>query len=200
MQAMIGHVMPDSPAAKAGIQDGDRIVKLDGKKNPTWEDVELKEVTSAYRPMHLTIERDGKRFDTTVTPILSERLGVGYAGWDERGEIQLGARRAGMPGGQGRPQEGRPAPRRERAADAFADQVPRDHREQRRQADARSNSQRDGQKHDVTVQPVFAKLDGPARWMIGVKPEPKLHYRRLHAFRCRRRSANRCTRTPRAPC
>ena len=33
---------------------------LDGKKNPTWEDVDLKEVTSAYRPMHLTIERDGK--------------------------------------------------------------------------------------------------------------------------------------------
>ena len=39
LQAIIGHVMPDSPAAKAGIQDGDRIVGLDGKKNPTWEDV-----------------------------------------------------------------------------------------------------------------------------------------------------------------
>ena len=56
MQANIGHVMPDSPAAKAGIQDGDRIVKLDGKTNPTWEDVGLKEVTGAYRPMHLTID------------------------------------------------------------------------------------------------------------------------------------------------
>src|SRR6476469_2585056 len=74
MQAIIGHVMADSAAAKAGIQDGDRIVALDGKKNPTWEDVGLKEVTSAYRPMHLTIERSGKRFDTTVTPALSERL------------------------------------------------------------------------------------------------------------------------------
>ncbi len=39
MEAVIGHVMPDSPAAKAGIQDGDRIVGLDGKQNPTWEDV-----------------------------------------------------------------------------------------------------------------------------------------------------------------
>ena len=68
MQAVIGHVMPDSPAAKAGIQEGDRIVRLDGKKNPTWEDIGLKEIASAYRPMHLTIERDGKRFDTAVTP------------------------------------------------------------------------------------------------------------------------------------
>src|SRR3984893_2903495 len=97
MKAVIGHVLPDSPAAKAGIQDGDRIVKLDGKNNPTWEDVDLKEVSSAYRPMFLTIERNGKRYDTTVVPILSERPGIGFAGWDERGEVQLGAVEAGYP-------------------------------------------------------------------------------------------------------
>src|SRR6476659_1260780 len=97
MQAIIGHVMADSAAAKAGIQDGDRIVALDGKKNPTWEDVGLREVTSAFRPMHLTIERNGTRFDTTVTPVLSERLGVGFAGWDERGQIQLASVEAGYP-------------------------------------------------------------------------------------------------------
>src|SRR5437764_1914117 len=82
LQAIVGHVMPDSPAAKAGIQDGDRIVGLEGKKNPTWEDVGLKEVTSAYRQMHITVERNGKRFDTIVTPVLNERIGVGFAGWD----------------------------------------------------------------------------------------------------------------------
>ena len=88
-QAMIGHVMADSPAAKAGIQDGDRIVNMDGKNNPTWEDVGMKEATSAFRPMHLTIERNGRGFDATVTPVLSERLGGGYAGWDERGEVPV---------------------------------------------------------------------------------------------------------------
>src|SRR6185369_15396160 len=51
LQAISGHVMPDSPAAKAGILGGDRIVAMDGKQNPTWEDVGLKEVTSAYRQM-----------------------------------------------------------------------------------------------------------------------------------------------------
>src|ERR1035437_9945238 len=90
MQAIIGFVMPDSPAAKAGIQEGDCIVKLDGKENPTWEEVGLKDVDSAYRPMHLTIQRNGKRFDTTVTPTLGERSGLGFAGWDEHGQIQLG--------------------------------------------------------------------------------------------------------------
>src|SRR3954463_13858445 len=43
MEPIIGHVAVDTPAAKAGILDGDRIVKLDGKANPTWEDVIMKE-------------------------------------------------------------------------------------------------------------------------------------------------------------
>ena len=47
--------------------------------------------------MYVTIDRNGRRFDTSVTPILSERLGVGFAGWDERGEIQLGDVEANFP-------------------------------------------------------------------------------------------------------
>src|SRR5258707_7820456 len=73
LQAVIGHVMVDSPAAKAGIQDNDRIVRLDGKKTPTWEDIALKEISGAYRPMHLTIERNGRYFDTADTPTLGHR-------------------------------------------------------------------------------------------------------------------------------
>src|SRR5690242_21022849 len=97
LDPVIGHVAADSPAAKAGLQDGDHIVKLDNKVNPTWEDVIVKEAEGAYRPLRLTVERAGKRFDTVVTPILSERLGIGYAGWDERGEIQLVEVEAGFP-------------------------------------------------------------------------------------------------------
>src|SRR5689334_266672 len=97
LAAVIGHVMPDSPAAKAGIQDGDKIVALDGKQNPNWEDINMREATSAYRELHLTIERSGQRIDTTVTPILNERVGMGFAGWDERGQVQLGKVEAGYP-------------------------------------------------------------------------------------------------------
>ena len=174
LQAVIGHVVPDSPAAKAGIQDGDRIVKLDDTKNPTWEDVGLKEVSSAYRPMYLTIERDGKRFDTVVTPTLSERLGFGYAGWDERGEVQLGAVEPGYPAEKEGLQKG----------DVLVSVNGQPIHSVYKFQELTKNSggqpiqivySRAGETRTCAVQPVYAKLDGPARWMIGVAPQQKLH-------------------------
>ncbi len=35
----IGYVVPDSAAAKAGLQEGDRIVQIGDTANPTWEDI-----------------------------------------------------------------------------------------------------------------------------------------------------------------
>jgi regulator of sigma E protease len=175
MQAIIGHVMPDSPAAKAGIQDGDRIVRLDGKQNPNWEDVGLKEVASAFRPMSLTIERGGKRFDTTVTPVLGERSGVGFAGWDERGQIQLAEVTPHLPADQAGLRKG----------DVLLTVNGQPIHSQIKFQEITRNSggkpieiefERNGQKRQVTVQAVFAKVDGPPeRWMIGVLPQQKLN-------------------------
>jgi len=173
MQAIIGHVMPDSPAAKAGILDGDRIVKLNGKNDPNWEDVGLKEIAGAYQPMYLTIERNGARFDTVVTPILSERTGVGFAGWDERGQVQLGSVEPGMPADQAGMRKG----------DLLLEVNGTPIHSQFKFQELTKNSggkpidivyERSGRRQHVTIQPVFAKIDGPARWMIGVMPQQKL--------------------------
>ena len=66
--AVIGWVLPDSPAAKVGIQEGDRIVAIDGIENPTWEQVEPKVALSPNQEMHLTILHAGRTFETTVVP------------------------------------------------------------------------------------------------------------------------------------
>jgi regulator of sigma E protease len=174
MQAVIGHVTPDSPAAKAGIQDGDRIVKLDGKKNPTWEDVGLKTVTSAYRPMYLTIERNGKSFDTVVTPVANDRNGA-TAGWDERGEVQFAAIEPGYPADKAGLKKGDLLV----AVDGQPIHSVTKFQELTRNSGGKPlkiQVLRNGQAQDVTVQPVYAKLDGPPRWMIGVGPQQKLHF------------------------
>jgi regulator of sigma E protease len=174
MQAVIGHVTSDSPAGKAGIQDGDRIVKLDGQDNPTWEDVELKTVASAYRPMRLTVEHNnGTRFDTVVTPTLNERFGVGFAGWDPRGQIQLSTVEAGMPADLAGLKKG------DLLIEVNGEPI---HSNTKFQEITRNSGgkpidilyERNGERRKVTVQPVFAKLDAPARWMIGVLPQQKL--------------------------
>jgi regulator of sigma E protease len=173
LHAVIGHVMPDSPAAKAGLQDGDRIVRLYGKSDPDWEEVGLQEVESAFRPMDLTIDRNGKRFDTTVTPILSERTGVGYAGWDERGRIQLAGIEPGYPADKAGLKKGDLLV----AVNGQPIHSPTKFQEIVKNSGGKSleiEFQRKGVTERAAVTPSWAKLDGPAHWMIGVSPQQKL--------------------------
>jgi regulator of sigma E protease len=172
--AVIGAVTPATPAAKAGIQEGDRIVKLGGRRNPTWDDIIVKEVESAARPMQLTIARNGKEFDTTVTPVLDERSGVGNAGWSEKGEVQLGPVTSGMPAQKVGFQQG------DLILSANGHPI---HATVRFHEVIRGSGgkpvtiefQRNGKPMQVTVQPVWSGADGPARWVIGAYVEPKLN-------------------------
>jgi regulator of sigma E protease len=95
--AVVAHVMHDSPAAKAGIQDGDRIVRFDGKLNPTWEDISLKEIASAGRALDVEVERSGKIIHAAVTPVLDDHTGVGFAGWAPPAQVEVGDLTPGMP-------------------------------------------------------------------------------------------------------
>jgi len=87
--ATIGYVQKGSPADQAGLRDGDVIVEIDDVANPKWEDVLLREVASARRPMQVVYQRDGQRQETTVTPVLDSKTGVGSAGWEEHNQVQV---------------------------------------------------------------------------------------------------------------
>src|SRR5580658_628434 len=67
--AVIGHIQPDSPAAKAGIRPGDKIVRLNGKDNPDWEEIITKEIEGVQRTLTVTLERNGRQFPVSVTPV-----------------------------------------------------------------------------------------------------------------------------------
>ena len=66
--AVIGWVMENSPAEKAGIQAGDRIVRIDGLQNPTWEDVLLKSAIQGNQPLDLAVQRGDQILEKQIAP------------------------------------------------------------------------------------------------------------------------------------
>ncbi|HEX3820883.1 MAG TPA: RIP metalloprotease RseP [Candidatus Sulfotelmatobacter sp.] len=78
---VIGWVLKDTAAAKAGFEVGDRITRIDDVQNPNWEQVELKEALNPGQPLDVQIEREGKTIDKTVVPEATGVDRIGYAGW-----------------------------------------------------------------------------------------------------------------------
>src|ERR1700693_3660833 len=66
--AVVGWVNANTPAEKAGIQKGDRIVQVDDIQNPTWEQVDVKDALSPNQPLNFSIERSGKITEKTLVP------------------------------------------------------------------------------------------------------------------------------------
>jgi regulator of sigma E protease len=172
--AVIGHVQPDSPAAQAGLHTGDKIVRLNGKDNPDWEEIITKEIEGAQRTLTVTIERNGRQFPVSIMPVLDEKEGVGSAGWEGQNQIEVGSINEGYPADTAGLKKG----------DILlkVDNIPIHSHYTLPEVIRRSDGKpvtieytRDGVAHMVTMKPVFRNPDGTSmRWMIGVLPEIKL--------------------------
>ncbi len=79
--AVVGWVNPNTPAERAGIQIGDKIVRVDGIDNPNWEQVEIKDDLSPNQPLDFGIERDGKVMDKVLVPEPFGPNQYGDMGW-----------------------------------------------------------------------------------------------------------------------
>lgn len=171
----VGQVLPDSPAAKAGVKEGDRIVRIGDLVNPTWENIHLEVVSHAEVTLPVVLERGSRRIETSITPLLNERYGVGFAGWWQEAEVQVGPVSPGMPGEKAGLQEG----------DLLLsiNGVPIHSTQKTYELIQSSDGKpveivvlRHGQEKEITVKPAFSELDGPARWMIGFLPQLRTAY------------------------
>ena len=90
-------IEPDSPAAQAGLQPGDKILRIADKQDPTWEDVLTTESLNANRALPVNIERHGHRLTLWVTPKMDPKQGIGVAGWDGEQDVQIGQVLKGSP-------------------------------------------------------------------------------------------------------
>jgi regulator of sigma E protease len=172
--ATIGYIQKDSPAEKAGLHEGDRIVQIDNHVNPIWEDVMFETVASVKKPILVVVVRDGERINTTLTPAVDEKTGLGTAGWDEQNDVQIGGILSGMDAEKVGMQRGdillalnavriRSISRLHelvRASEGKPVQI---------------TYSRDGKQNTVTIHPAFSNLEaGGGRWMIGVQLDPRV--------------------------
>ncbi|HWB75158.1 MAG TPA: site-2 protease family protein, partial [Nannocystaceae bacterium] len=68
MPAVIGTVLSGSAADQAGLQQGDRIVAIEGEDIRSFREMRERIGDSPGVELRVQIERDGKRLDRTVTP------------------------------------------------------------------------------------------------------------------------------------
>ncbi len=65
---VLDQIVPDQPAARAGLRSGDLIVAVDGERVETWDRVVERIRESPGRPLRFDVDRDGARVSVEVTP------------------------------------------------------------------------------------------------------------------------------------
>ncbi len=78
---VIGWIEPGSPAAKADLQPGDWILRINDKKTDSWQDVELAVGTKPEKIITVDFKRDDRILEVELKTESRTRYNMGYAGF-----------------------------------------------------------------------------------------------------------------------
>jgi regulator of sigma E protease len=82
--SFIGYVDPKSPEAAMGIQEGDRIVEVDGQKVISWDDVQADTIFARTNVIPVVIEHNGVNKAYHLTATVSDTIGLKVLNLDPR--------------------------------------------------------------------------------------------------------------------
>lgn len=77
-EPLIDDVMPNSPAAQAGMVAGDTVTSINGQPIGTWNDLSGTVQKNPGQDLSFTVNRDGQKVDLTITPATVEDNGQQY--------------------------------------------------------------------------------------------------------------------------
>jgi regulator of sigma E protease len=176
---VIGAVLPDGAAAKAGFREGDRITSINQVQVKDWDDLMFQVAGNPGRPLRVTFDRGGKEMEATLTPEIDARDGIGTAGWMEQSEVQIG----GVQSGFDAERKGL------KTGDILVSVNGMPLRSAYRLRETVKNSggqpveivyRRDGREHTVTLVPAEGEIEpGKKGWLIGVQLQPRVVFVQL---------------------
>ena len=82
-------VLDGGAAMEAGLQDGDRIISLDGERICLYEEILLFNMLHKGGDVEMVYERDGSRYTTTITPRYNEEQGRYMLGFSNADYVEL---------------------------------------------------------------------------------------------------------------
>jgi regulator of sigma E protease len=166
--AVVQGVRKDSPAEQAGIQAGDRIIKIDGIENPTWEQVQPKVWLSPNQPLEITIQRGTQVLPKSVVPKAVTSSEVGSAGWFPEEPVVVGRLDPSLPAAKAGMKEddrivslnGKPVPSIESMIETL---------QQTKNQPVNLQVERGGQTLDFHLTPVLSQTEDPKeqRYRLG---------------------------------
>jgi len=99
--AVIGWVVDGSPADAAGLQVGDRIVRIENAQNPTWEDLSFKMLLNVDQPVEIAVQRGSAIMPMKITvPSDKETRQPGDPGWAPADTVRVDTVEKDMPAAQ----------------------------------------------------------------------------------------------------
>ena len=177
---VLAWVKQGSPTADVGLQAGDKIVRIDGIENPTWEQLEPKIWLSPNQPVQVSVQRGNETFEKTLTPKPITTSEVGWVGWFPDSPVTVGVLEPGMPAAKAGIQQGdrviaidgKPLPHIE----AMIEQL-----QETKSKPVELTILRDGKQFNVNLTPVLAKTEDPneKRYRIGFGHQPQMKVSRL---------------------
>ncbi|MFQ5695706.1 MAG: RIP metalloprotease RseP, partial [Terriglobia bacterium] len=179
--AVIGAVVANSPAEQAGLQPGDRIVRLGNLQDPTWQKLSIEAALTGAGKAQLEIEREGARLplDLTLPDNVSEDpFAVGWIP-DSRPVVQAvvadgPAQRAGLQVGDVLLElDGEPL-RPNLETNVFSDRL-----QETEGAPVVVTIERGGERRQVTIRPEFGDHPDGKRWIIGIQMGPQMVQKEL---------------------
>ena len=177
---VLAWVKPESPAAEAGLQLGDKITRIDGIENPTWEQLEPKIWLSPNQPVTVTVQRGDQVFEKTITPKPITTSEVGWVGWYPSNPVTVRELEPGMPAAKAGIKsgdrvvaiDGKPLPHIEAMIERL---------QETKDKPVDLTIQRDGEEFNVRLTPVLAKTEDPneKRYRIGFSNQSQVKTSRL---------------------